>query len=239
MQAWKAGQVPEKTCAVGPVIQTPSSSQRTRSSPPSSTTVTRAPRAPAARPPRHGAGGRARGQRDPRPRSQTRIRGGRRDDLHHLHVGPSGKERVMLVAGPKRARSTASASGHEEGAVRVAHGGRVGAALDGQAQRVHRAASGISCQRRRGGPMLTAVSPPLRRAPRAAPRRSDRHAVAAVRSISARATQRVALPQRPRPSRRGSRSAARGRRLRRPQSPRAGRSPPPGAGRPARARARA
>jgi hypothetical protein len=129
---------PEKTCAVGPVIQTPVSRQSTAISPPSRVRRTERPVRPAARGGHgHGAGGGAGGQRHagaPFPDAHAQVVGG--DQARELHIGAFGEEGVVLDLRAARGEVHGLGVIHEEGAMRVAHGGGDRIAVDGQVQGV-------------------------------------------------------------------------------------------------------
>ena len=60
-----------------------------------------------------------------------------RQDLRHLHVGAFRKQRVMFMSRPEILQRYRVGILDEEGAMRIAHAGGRGAALDGQYRGVH------------------------------------------------------------------------------------------------------
>ena len=115
MAARKAGDSqPSKTCAAGPVIQTPSSRQSTSSVPPSSVDAHLPPGQPAqVGGDGGGAGARAAGERDaraalPHPHAQA-VGGGQAGEFDIGAAG--GNSGSCSKRGPRPGRSTASASG--------------------------------------------------------------------------------------------------------------------------------
>jgi hypothetical protein len=146
------GQHAGKTCAVGPVIQTPSSRQSTSS-------VAAIERQRHLRPvrPRARAATATAQEEEPEasvircPVPRPACAGGRGETLHELHIGAFGEERVVFVSGPKLFEVHRLGIVDEEGAMRVAHAGGDRVARRWAGAGVGLAASGMSAQSKSPG----------------------------------------------------------------------------------------
>ena len=191
---------PLNTCAVGPVIQTPSSRQSTSSSPPSRWTATcrstrpkRAAATAAALEPDPDAGV------TPAPRSQILSRIACRDMIEtNSTFVRSGNIGCRSNFGPSSSISTSAAFGTMNTQCGFPMLSAEGAPPIGSERVSASSAKGMSCQSKRGCPMFTPVNPPP-----ASVHANDPWSVSIETAVfpdssnNSLATHRVALPQAP------------------------------------------